>query len=91
MRDFRSVIHIIGLLLCIEAMAMMIPMAVDLMYGNSQPNYRSVDSPEDKQWDKGGPYKAISDLDLSTWEYATIPRCHGMTILRKRSEKIINV
>ena len=35
MRDFRSVIHIIGLLLCIEAIAMMIPMVVDLMYGNS--------------------------------------------------------
>ena len=35
MRDFRSVIHIIGLLLCIEAIAMMIPMMVDLIYGNS--------------------------------------------------------
>ena len=35
MRDFRSVIHIIGLLLCIEAIAMMIPMVVDLIYGNS--------------------------------------------------------
>ena len=63
----------------------------DLMYGNSQPHYRSVDSPEDKQWDKGGPYKAVSNLDLEVWEYATIPRCHGMTILRKRSEKIISV
>jgi trk system potassium uptake protein TrkH len=38
MRDFRSVIHIIGLLLCIEAVAMMIPMVVDLMYGNSDWN-----------------------------------------------------
>ena len=38
MRDFRSVIHIIGLLLCIEAIAMMIPMLVDLMYGNSDWN-----------------------------------------------------
>ena len=35
MRDFRSVIHIIGLLLCIEASAMMIPMIVDLLYQNS--------------------------------------------------------
>ena len=38
MRDFRSVIHIIGLLLCIEAAAMMIPMMVDLIYGNSDWN-----------------------------------------------------
>ena len=35
MRDFRSVIHIIGLLLCIEASAMMIPMMIDLLYQNS--------------------------------------------------------
>ena len=63
----------------------------DLMYGNSQPHYRSVDAPQDKQWDKGGPYKAISGLNLDVWEYVTIPRCHGLTILRKKSEKIINV
>ena len=35
MRDFRSVIHIIGLLLGIEATAMMIPMIIDLLYKNS--------------------------------------------------------
>lgn len=35
MRDFRSVIHIIGLLLCIEATAMMIPMGIDVLYQNS--------------------------------------------------------
>ena len=35
MRDFRSVIHIIGLLLCIEATAMIIPMIIDLLYKNS--------------------------------------------------------
>jgi len=34
MRDFRSVIHIIGLLLCIEALAMIIPMIIDLLYQN---------------------------------------------------------
>ncbi len=38
MRDFRSVIHIIGLLLCIEAIAMLIPLAVDLIYKNSDWN-----------------------------------------------------
>ncbi len=35
MRDFRSVIQIIGLLLCIEAGALTIPMLVDLVYKNS--------------------------------------------------------
>ena len=35
MRDFRSVMHVIGLLLCIEAVAMMIPMLTDLIYKNS--------------------------------------------------------
>jgi len=34
MRDFRSVINIIGILLCIESFAMLIPMLVDLMYLN---------------------------------------------------------
>ena len=35
MRDFRSVMHIIGLLLCIEAFAMILPLITDLIYGNS--------------------------------------------------------
>ena len=35
MRDFRSVMHIIGLLLCIEAIAMMAPMFTDLYFKNS--------------------------------------------------------
>ena len=34
MRDFRSIINIIGLLLCIEALAMTIPMFIDLVYNN---------------------------------------------------------
>ena len=34
MRDFRSVIHIIGILLCIEAIAMLIPMLTDLLNNN---------------------------------------------------------
>lgn len=63
----------------------------DLMYGNSQPHYRSVQNPTHPQWGTGGPYKAISRLDLSLWEYSTIPRCHGLTLLRKKSSKIIDV
>ncbi len=35
MRDFRSIINIIGLLLCIEAIAMLIPMTYDLFYNNN--------------------------------------------------------
>ena len=35
MRDFRSVIYIIGILLCIEAVAMLIPMLIDILYKNS--------------------------------------------------------
>ena len=34
MRDFRSILNIIGFLLCIEASAMMIPMFFDLFYNN---------------------------------------------------------
>ncbi len=34
MRDFRSIINIIGLLLCIEALAMLLPMIYDLIYNN---------------------------------------------------------
>ncbi len=34
MRDFRSILNIIGLLLCIEAAAMLIPMFYDLLYKN---------------------------------------------------------
>ena len=57
----------------------------DLMYGNSQPHYRTVENPKDKQWGNGGPYRPISQLDLSVWEYVTIPRSHGLTILRRKS------
>ncbi len=34
MRDFRSIINIIGLLLCIEAAAMLVPMLYDIYYSN---------------------------------------------------------
>jgi predicted O-methyltransferase YrrM len=61
----------------------------DLMYGHSQPRYRSVDNAPG-QWASGGPYKPVSELDLSKWEYATIPRCHGMTILRKKADSVRN-
>ena len=34
MRDFRSILYILGLLLCIEAVAMIVPLCVDLIYSN---------------------------------------------------------
>jgi len=34
MRDFRSILYILGLLLCIESIAMIIPLLVDLIYSN---------------------------------------------------------
>ena len=34
MRDYRSIFNIIGILLCIEAIAMLIPLFVDLVYFN---------------------------------------------------------
>ena len=34
MRDFRSILNIIGILLCIEAIAMIIPMIYDIAYSN---------------------------------------------------------
>ncbi len=34
MRDFRSIFYILGLLLCIEAVAMIIPLFIDLAYSN---------------------------------------------------------
>ena len=61
----------------------------DLMYGNSQPHYKTEKNPKDPQWGNGGPYDPISKLDLSVWEYVTIPRCNGLTILRKKSNTII--
>ena len=62
----------------------------DLMYGNSQPHYKSVESPRDPQWGGGGPYKAIAELDLNEWEYMTIPRCNGLTLLRKKSPLVVD-
>ena len=35
MRDFRSILNIIGILICIEATAMLIPMFFDIYYKNN--------------------------------------------------------
>lgn len=36
------------------------------------------------EWEGGGPYKAVAELDSNVWEWATIPVNNGLTILRKK-------
>lgn len=62
----------------------------DLMYSNAQPDYRSNLTPSDPQWADGGPYRAVAELDPEKWEWSTIPINHGLTILRKKSGRIIS-
>ena len=61
----------------------------DLMYSNAQPDYRSDVNTADPEWLNGGPYRAVAELDKDIWEWSTIPVNHGLTILRKKSGKII--
>ena len=61
----------------------------DLMYANAQPDYRSDPNTSDPQWAGGGPYRAVAELDPEVWEWATIPINHGLTLLRKKSGRII--
>jgi len=56
----------------------------DLMYGNTAPYYHSDISLKDGQWAKGGPYRAVAELDPQFWEFVTLPWSHGLTILRKK-------
>ena len=56
----------------------------DLMYGNTEPFYHTDLTVNEGQWAKGGPYRAVAELDLNFWEWATIPWNNGLTILRKK-------
>ncbi len=57
----------------------------DLMYGGAHPDYRSDPDCRDPQWEGGGPYRAVAELDPAVWEWSTIPVNHGLTVLRKKS------
>ena len=57
----------------------------DLMYSGAHPDYRSDPDCRDPQWEGGGPYRAVAELDPAVWEWSTIPVNHGLTILRKKS------
>jgi predicted O-methyltransferase YrrM len=53
----------------------------DLMGSNSQPKYH--ESMIDTDCSNGGPSRAVRELPRSKWEYATIPKSNGLTLLRK--------
>lgn len=61
----------------------------DLMYNNAQPHYRGDYQCQDPQWEGGGPYRALAELDPAVWEWSTIPVNNGLTILRKKAETIL--
>ena len=56
----------------------------DLMYGNTDPFYHSDLAHAGPQWDGGGPYRAVAELNPQFWEWSTLPWNNGLTILRKK-------
>lgn len=56
----------------------------DLMYGNTDPFYHCDLTLPDGQWEGGGPYRAVAELNPQFWEWATLPWNNGLTILRKK-------
>jgi predicted O-methyltransferase YrrM len=59
----------------------------DLMGAGHHPNYWCPTSARwhGTEWEGGGPFKAVCELNTDEFEWATIPVNHGLTILRKRS------
>ena len=60
----------------------------DLMYGHTEPFYHSDMTLPDGQWAEGGPYRAVAELPLQFWEWATLPWNHGLTLLRKKYSRL---
>jgi len=64
------------------------PSTIILMHDamvNSWPEYNLFEGhPDNGEHGEGGVAQALFDLDLSVWEYSTIPIQHGLTILRKK-------
>ena len=57
----------------------------DLMYGESCPFYHCDLTPcAGSQWNNGGPYRAVAELNHQFWEFSTLPWNNGLTILRKK-------
>ena len=59
----------------------------DLMGNWRHPDYFQPDSPNwnGGEWEGGGPYKAVKELNPEVWEWSTIPVNNGLTILRKNT------
>ena len=60
----------------------------DLMYANFEPHYHTDMDVREGQWANGGPYRAVAELNKNFWEFATIPVCNGLTILRKKYSRL---
>lgn len=58
----------------------------DLMGSNCAPNYYNPITAKGTEWDEGGPFRAVDELDKTKWEWMTIPVNNGLTLLRKRSK-----
>jgi predicted O-methyltransferase YrrM len=56
----------------------------DLMYGNTCPHYHCDLTQQTGQWAKGGPYRAVAELNSQFWEFSTLPYNNGLTVLRKK-------
>ncbi len=60
----------------------------DLMGLAAHPNYHWTEDGPNGEWENGGPFRAIYELDINEWEWSTIPVNHGLTLLRKRSPAV---
>ena len=60
----------------------------DLMYANFEPHYHTDIDVHEGQWANGGPYRAVAELSKNFWEFATIPVCNGLTVLRKKYSRL---
>lgn len=58
----------------------------DTMIGRV-PYYYADLTLKDGQWQGGGPYPAIAELNPELWEFSTLPITYGLTILRKKRSK----
>lgn len=56
----------------------------DLMANAHAPAYFEPRDHAEGEWAGGGPCRAVRELPLDQWEWATIPINNGLTILRKK-------
>mgnify|MGYP005806430021 CR=1 FL=1 len=85
--DWHSYEHVKEQLEIIDALVSPSTIIVlhDLMYGGTCPFYHSdLTKSAGKQWDNGGPYRAVAELNPQFWEFSTLPWNNGLTILRKK-------